>query len=61
MAVDSKHEEYEEHYDQWERCEHAAEGQDEIHEYGIAYLPRLSGQTDEEYKAYKKRALFYNA
>ena len=61
MAVDSKHEEYEEHYDQWERCEHAAEGQDEIHEYGVKYLPRLSGQTDQEYKAYKKRALFYNA
>ena len=42
MAVDAKHEEYDEHYDQWERCEHAAEGQDEIHEYGIKYLPRLS-------------------
>lgn len=61
MAVDSKHEEYEEHYDQWERCEHATEGQDEIHEYGVKYLPRLSGQTDQEYKSYKLRALFYNA
>lgn len=61
MAVDSKHEEYEEHYNQWERCEHAAEGQDEIHEYGIQYLPRLSGQTDQEYKGYRDRALFYNA
>jgi hypothetical protein len=61
MAVDSKHEEYDEYYDQWERCEHAAEGQDEIHEYGVMYLPRLSGQTDQEYKAYKQRALFYNA
>lgn len=61
MAVDTKHEEYDEHYDQWERCEHAAEGQDEIHEYGIKYLPRLSGQTDQEYKSYKQRALFYNA
>ena len=61
MAVDSKHEEYEEHYNQWERCEHSAEGQDEIHEYGIQYLPRLSGQTDQEYKGYRDRALFYNA
>lgn len=61
MAVDTKHEEYDEHYDQWERCEHAAEGQDEIHEYGVKYLPRLSGQTDQEYKSYKQRALFYNA
>lgn len=61
MAVDTKHKEYDEHYEQWERCEHAAEGQDEVHEYGIKYLPRLSGQTDQEYKAYKQRALFYNA
>lgn len=61
MKVDTHHEEYDEYYAQWERCEHAAEGQDEIHEYGIEYLPRLSGQTDQEYKAYKQRALFYNA
>lgn len=61
MTVDSKHEEYDEHYEQWERCEHATEGQDEIHEYGVKYLPRLSGQTDQEYKAYKMRTLFYNA
>jgi hypothetical protein len=61
MAVDTKHSEYHEYYEQWERCEHAAEGQDEIHEYGIKYLPRLSGQTDAEYYAYKQRALYYNA
>ncbi len=61
MAVDTQHKEYSEYYDQWERCEHAAEGQDEVHEYGVKYLPRLSGQTDQEYKAYKQRALFYNA
>jgi hypothetical protein len=61
MAVDTKHKEYLESYEIWERCEHASEGQDEIHEYGIKYLPRLSGQTDQEYHAYKQRALYYNA
>jgi hypothetical protein len=61
MAVDTKHSEYHEYYEIWERCEHAAEGQDEIHEYGVKYLPRLSGQTDAEYHAYKQRALYYNA
>lgn len=61
MAVDTQHKEYSEHYEQWERCEHAAEGQDEVHEYGEKFLPRLSGQTDQEYKAYRNRALFYNA
>jgi hypothetical protein len=61
MAVDTKHSEYHEYYEQWERCEHAAEGQDEIHKEGIKYLPRLSGQNDAEYYAYKQRALYYNA
>jgi hypothetical protein len=61
MAVDTKNSEYHEYYEQWERCEHASEGQDEIHEYGVKYLPRLSGQTDQEYHAYKQRALYYNA
>lgn len=61
MAVDTQHKEYSEHYGQWERCEHAAEGQDEVHECGEKFLSRLSGQTDQEYKAYRNRALFYNA
>jgi hypothetical protein len=61
MSVDTKHSEYHEYYEIWERCEHAAEGQDEIHEYGVKYLPRLSGQNDAEYFAYKQRALYYNA
>jgi hypothetical protein len=61
MSVDAKHKEYLENYEQWERCEHAAEGQDEIHKEGIKYLPRLSDQTNEEYYAYKQRALYYNA
>ena len=61
MAVDSKHSEYHEHYEQWERCKNAVKGQDEIHEYGIKYLPRLSGQTDQGYHDYKLRVLYYNA
>lgn len=61
MSVDTKHSEYHEYYEIWERCEAAAEGQDEIHEYGVKYLPRLSGQTDQEYYAYKQRALYFNA
>jgi hypothetical protein len=61
MAVDTKNSEYHEYYEQWERCEDASEGQDEIHKEGIKYLPRLSGQNDAEYYAYKQRALYYNA
>lgn len=61
MPVDTKHHEYEKHYPQWERCEHVSDGQDEVHEHGKLYLPQLSGQTDQEYKAYRNRALLYNA
>lgn len=61
MAVDTKHSEYLSNYKVWERCEHASQGQDEIHEYGVEFLPRLSGQTDQEYYAYKQRALYFNA
>jgi len=61
MSVDTKHSEYNEYYEIWERCEAAAEGQDEIHEYGVKYLPRLSGQNDAEYFAYKQRTLYFNA
>ena len=61
MAVDTKHNEYNELYSIWERCEHASQGQDEIHECGVTFLPRLSGQTDAEYHSYKQRALYFNA
>jgi hypothetical protein len=61
MPVNTKHPEYTESYQSWEDCEHAVEGQREVHEYGVKYLPRLSGQSDDEYKAYVKRALYYNA
>lgn len=61
MAVNSKHSDYLKAYPAWERCRNTAEGQNEIHEHGVKYLPRLSGQSDTEYHAYKQRALFYNA
>jgi hypothetical protein len=61
MAVNQTHSEYDEHLDSWETCEDVAEGQREVHKKGVKYLPKLSGQTDDEYNAYKKRALFYEA
>lgn len=61
MAVDTKHSEYNENCEVWERCKHASQGQDEVHEYGVTFLPRLSGQTDAEYHSYKQRALYFNA
>jgi hypothetical protein len=61
MAIDSKHKDYLKLSPIWERCEDAVKGQDAIHDAGEKYLPRLKDQTDDEYKAYKGRATFFNA
>lgn len=45
----------------WKRCRDAVAGQRSIHNAGEAYLPKLSGQTDAEYKSYRTRAGYYNA
>jgi hypothetical protein len=45
----------------WNKCEDAREGQTAIHEAGRTYLPELSGQSNSEYQAYKRRAVFYGA
>lgn len=44
----------------WQDCRNAYDGQRAIKAAGIRYLPKLSGQTDEDYRAYKERALFFS-
>jgi hypothetical protein len=61
MPVNTEHHEYKENKKLWRKCKHAVAGQHEIHERGEMYLPKLSGQNDAEYRAYVKRALYYNA
>lgn len=61
MPVNSHHPDYEEMSSQWSRARHAIAGQDEIHEAGEKYLPRLKDQTDTDYNAYKLRASYFNA
>ena len=56
-----KHDDYMANAAKWRRCRDTIEGQDAIHAGGKAYLPRLDGQTDEQYKAYVERARFFNA
>lgn len=56
-----EHPEYGAIKDTWDACRDAVTGQRAIHAAGTKYLPKLNGQTDEEYKAYRKRALFFNA
>lgn len=61
MKPNTKHDEYEKHYPEWEVMEDVLEGEDSVHEEGEKYLPRLTGQTNQEYASYVMRAPFYNA
>lgn len=59
--LNTRHPDSEEMLPIWEKCEDARKGQTAIHEAGRTYLPSLSGQSDSEYNAYKRRAVFYGA
>jgi Domain of unknown function (DUF4055) len=61
MPVDTVHPDYAEFKEKWERCRDALEGDEAVKEKGVDYLPQPAGQDDDEYEAYKTRALFYNA
>lgn len=61
MPINSCHPQHAAHLSQWQRCRDAVTGSDAIKGRGTEYLPRLSGQTDDEYNAYKMRALWYGA
>lgn len=61
MSIDTEHEEYCEFKAQWQLLRDCYAGQAEIQEAGTKYLPKLSGQSNEEYNAYLKRPAFYNA
>lgn len=60
-GVDTRCDDSQELLPLWEKCEDVREGQTEIHKKGKAYLPPLSGQSDADYQAYKRRASFYGA
>lgn len=61
MPVTDTHADYDVFASLWRTCRDASAGQEWIHAGGERYLPRLSGQSDTDYRAYRKRALFYNA
>lgn len=61
MKIDKPHSQYEQYINDWVKCRDAKEGQSAIHKAKEKYLPKLSGQTDNEYKAYRDRTCFYGA
>jgi len=45
----------------WKLCRDVLKGRSAIHGAGTQYLPKLGGQTTEEYQAYQQRAGWYGA
>jgi hypothetical protein len=60
-GVRTKHKDYCKFENQWSRCRAVMAGQDAVHAATVSFLPKLKEQTDADYDAYKKRAVFYNA
>lgn len=61
MPITSVHPLYAANIDRWKRCRDAYDGEDAVKAAGTDYLPKLSGQTIEEYLAYVMRAMYYGA
>jgi hypothetical protein len=61
MAVNNPCKEYNRNKKRWDCVRDCIEGEDQIKSRTEAYLPRLSGQSDEEYTAYLKKANFFGA
>lgn len=61
MPVSSFHKLYSDALPKWQRIRDVLEGEDKIKAQGEKYLPRLSGQDDNEFRAYVTRAEFFNA
>ena len=61
MPVTSFHPLYSEFAPKWNRMRDVLAGEDKVKAQGEKYLPKLTGQTDDEYNAYKTRAEFFDA
>lgn len=61
LNLNKRHSESAEMLDTWQKAKDCRKGQTAIHKAGAKYLPKLSGQTEPEYHAYKRRAVFYGA
>lgn len=61
MPITSTHPQYRHYYDRWTRAQDASDGEDAVKQRGTAYLPKLEEQSDDDYRAYKTRAVYFNA
>jgi hypothetical protein len=58
MSVETLHPSYINHSKNWKFMRDCVEGDDSIKAGKETYIPRLSGQEEDEYKAYLNRAIF---
>lgn len=61
MPVDTKHPDYDKMAPAWKMMRDLAAGQRAIHAAGVAYLPRLTEESDADYSARRARTPFFNA
>ena len=61
MAVDTPHGEYLEFAGKWAKARDAAAGEEAVKARRDEYLPMLKGQNKDDYAAYLKRTLYFNA
>lgn len=59
--VSTHHPDYDANLKKWKRCRDCVDGEDAVKAAEDTYLPRLSDQSDDEYKLYKMRANFFGA
>lgn len=60
-AVETIHEEYKKNQEKWLLLRDCYDGQYAVHAAGERYLPKLGGQSADDYQKYKRRATFHNA
>ena len=61
ISYNFDHPDYTRKSEVWKTCRDAVEGQEAIKAEKTRYLPKLNGQSAEEYENYLNRALYYNA
>lgn len=59
MPITTVHPDYEENKPVWEFCEDFYDGERAVKKNAKKYVQKLSGQTDEKFRAYVQRAPFY--
>lgn len=61
MSVNSTSTTYRKYFPMWKKCRDIIAGEDAVKAEGCIYLPRPSGMDEDDYRAYKERAEFFNA